>query len=88
MDNNRITDRSNEVVAALCETLHREFGDGKDYRLAIAAASTTLLFHAFRVALQKSYLFAVEAMQMILKDVAANLKRHGNVFVKFTVEGE
>jgi len=86
--NNKITKRSNELVAMLCQTLHQEFGVGKDYRVAIAAACTTLLFHVFRMALEKSYLFALDATRNILKDVSLNLKQNGNITVNFTVEGE
>lgn len=80
-----ITRRSNEFTAKLCEQLMGEFGTGKDYKLAVAAASTTILFHAFRLGLHVSKDQAFDILRNIVQDMGQNLEKLSGIKIKFEV---
>lgn len=84
MDQNRVTKRSNELTAELCEQMLLEFGDGKDYSLAVSAACTALLFHSFRINLHVSRDHAIEVLRGMFADLTSNLAKNGNI--KLTIE--
>lgn len=76
----------NKVAMHLCTSLLNRFGPGKNYECVVGAAASTLLFHAFRIALPRSSEKAVELLQALLYDVGHSIKVTGGGKIKFTVE--
>ena len=76
----------NEATVRFCRSMLEEFGGGNEYRLAIGAAATALLFHAFRLELPKSKEKALELVGVLLGDVAINIQQTSGLKIKFKVE--
>lgn len=76
----------NVLVTEMCEKMHAMLGEGADYQRCAAAASTTLLFHIFRLGLRVSKEHALEILKSVLADVGVNLKTYSNLDLEVEVK--
>lgn len=76
----------NVLTAEMCDKMHAMLGEGADYQRCAAAASTTLLFHIFRLGLHISKEHALEVLRSVLADVAVNLKTFSNLDLQVEVK--
>lgn len=77
MELEEVAQDGNRAAMELCQEMLDRLGPGKEYECAIGAAATSFVFHAFRLALPRSEKDAIEFVQVLLNDVAYNLKEKG-----------
>lgn len=77
----------NEAAFEVCHRILDRVGPGKEYRTIVGSMATSLLFHSYRLAVKDSKAKAVELLQVILDDVAHNVKNLSGERLRFTVEG-